>query len=74
MNYIEYEVLTAVVMKSSVIMDIMVHSPLKASQYFRGTCSLHLQGQRVCQAINEHYAVTKQSHPLELDYMAYPRG
>jgi hypothetical protein len=35
-------VLTAVVMKSSVIWDVMLYNPLKVSWHFRGTYCLHL--------------------------------
>jgi hypothetical protein len=36
-----FEVLTAVVMKSSVFWDITPCSPLKVNQRFRGTCCFH---------------------------------
>jgi hypothetical protein len=41
-----FEVLTAVVMKSSVFRDITPCSPLKVNSRFGGTCRLHLQGRR----------------------------
>jgi hypothetical protein len=39
-NYkvVGFEVLTAVVMKSSILSDIMPCSPLKANRRFGGTC------------------------------------
>jgi hypothetical protein len=45
-----FEVLTAVVMKSSIFWDIMSCSTLKVNRHFGGTCHLHLQGQRISQA------------------------
>jgi hypothetical protein len=43
MYSVRYEVLTAVVMKSSVFWDITRCSPLKVNVRFGGTCHLHLQ-------------------------------
>jgi hypothetical protein len=40
---VRFEVLTAVVMKSSVFWDITTCSPLKVSRRFGGTCNLHLR-------------------------------
>jgi hypothetical protein len=34
------EVLTIMIMKSSLFWDIILCNPLKLNQYFRGTCSL----------------------------------
>jgi hypothetical protein len=48
------EVLTAVVMKSSIFWDIKPCSLLKFNRHFRGICSLHLQGGRISQARNQH--------------------
>jgi hypothetical protein len=39
-----FEVVTAVVMKSTLFWDITPYSPLKVSHCFRGTYCLHLQG------------------------------
>jgi hypothetical protein len=39
-----FEVLTAVVMKSTVFCDISPCSQLRVNRNFRGTCHLHLQG------------------------------
>jgi hypothetical protein len=44
---LELEVLTAVVMKSSIFWDITPRSPLKVNKRFRGTYRLHLQCRRV---------------------------
>jgi hypothetical protein len=44
-KFVGSEVLTAVVMKSTVFWDITPCSLLKANRSFEGTCSLHLQGQ-----------------------------
>jgi hypothetical protein len=48
-----FEVLTAVVKKSSVFWDITPCSPLKVNRPFEGTCRLHLQGRRISQARNQ---------------------
>jgi hypothetical protein len=48
-----FEVLTTVVMKSSVLWDITLCTPPKVNQHFRGTCHLHLQGQTVSQATSK---------------------
>jgi hypothetical protein len=42
-TYLGPEVLTAVVMKSSISWDIMACGPLKVSGSFEGTCRSHLQ-------------------------------
>jgi hypothetical protein len=53
-NHVGFEVLTAVVMKSSNFWDMTPRSLLKANQHFIRTCRLQLQGQRIRQAINQH--------------------
>jgi hypothetical protein len=40
-----------VIMKSFIFWDIMVYSPLEVSGRFGGTFHLHLQGQRMSQAM-----------------------
>jgi hypothetical protein len=55
--YVRFEVLAAVVMKSSVFWDATLCSTLKINQCFRGTCRLHLQGQRT----NQHEAGSRRS-------------
>jgi hypothetical protein len=45
-----FEVLTAVVMKSSVFLNTTPSSPLKVNKRFGGTHRLHLQDLRVSQA------------------------
>jgi hypothetical protein len=45
-----YEVLTPVVMKSSIFSDIMQCSALKLSGHFGGICRIHLQCGRISQA------------------------
>jgi hypothetical protein len=52
-------------MKSSVFWDVMQFSLLKFNQHFGGTCHLHLQGQRVCQARNHTEAGNKQGYSVE---------
>jgi hypothetical protein len=49
-NNVGFEVLTAVVMKSSIFWDTPPCSPLEVNWCFRGTCNLHLQGPRTSQA------------------------
>jgi hypothetical protein len=49
-----FDVVTAVVMKNSIFGDIMMCSLLKVSLCFGGTCRLHLQGQTISQARNQH--------------------
>jgi hypothetical protein len=46
---IRFEVLTAVVMKSSIFWDITPCSPLNVNNCFGGTCRLNLQGRRKSQ-------------------------
>jgi hypothetical protein len=41
--HVELEILTAVVMKSTIFWDITPCSPLKVNQHFGGTYRLHLQ-------------------------------
>jgi hypothetical protein len=41
-----FEVLTAVIMKTTIFCDRTPCSPLKVNQRFGGTCRLHLQGRR----------------------------
>jgi hypothetical protein len=54
--YLGSEVLTVVIMKSSIFWDIMTCGPLKVNWRFGGTCRLHLQGRRISRAWNEHEA------------------
>jgi hypothetical protein len=42
----EYELLTVIVMNSSIFWDIMLCSLLEVNQHLRGICHLHLQGWR----------------------------
>jgi hypothetical protein len=51
--FVGFEVLTAVVMKSTIFWDITPCSPLKFNRRFGGTYRLHLQGRRISQAINQ---------------------
>jgi hypothetical protein len=52
-DYSRFDVLTTVVMKSSIFWDIMSCSPLKVNRRFGGTCRLHFQGLRIIQARNQ---------------------
>jgi hypothetical protein len=56
-----FEVLTAMVMKMSILCDITPCSPLKINPGFRGTCRLYLQGRGISQTRNQHEAGSKQS-------------
>jgi hypothetical protein len=47
LSYVRFEVLTAVVMKSSTFSDIKQCSPLKINRRLGGTCRLHLQNRRI---------------------------
>jgi hypothetical protein len=70
------EVLTVVVMNSSVFWDITLHSPLKVSWHFGGTCQLRLQGIKINQARHYHEAGSKQRYtPLKQTTKHYiPEG
>jgi hypothetical protein len=48
------EVLIVVVMKTSILWDIMPCSVLKVNWHLRRTCHHHLQGWRISQAWNQH--------------------
>jgi hypothetical protein len=50
-NSVRFEILTAVVIKSSIFWDISSCSLLKVNRRFGGTCRLHLQGRRISQAL-----------------------
>jgi hypothetical protein len=55
-SLVEYKVITAVVMKSSIFSETAPYSLLKVNQCFGGTCHLHLQVQRISQARNQSEA------------------
>jgi hypothetical protein len=57
--YAGFEVLTAVVMKSTIFWDIMPCSLLKANRHFGGTHRLHLQCQ-IRQARYQHKSMWHQ--------------
>jgi membrane protein insertase Oxa1/YidC/SpoIIIJ len=54
------------VLKSSFFCDIMPCSPLKVSQSFGGMYHLHLNGQRISQARNQHEALVLLKRLLTL--------
>jgi hypothetical protein len=60
---IGFEVLTAVVMKSTIFWDITPCSSLSVNRCFGGTYRLHLQGRRISRARNQRES---RSHPLNL--------
>jgi hypothetical protein len=47
LEIVGFEVLTAVVEKSSVFRDVAPCSPFKIIERFGGTCGLHFQRQRI---------------------------
>jgi hypothetical protein len=49
----------------------MLCSILEVNRYFWGTCHLHLQGQRISQARNQHKAGIKQSLIKLVSCLAY---
>jgi hypothetical protein len=51
--YLGFEVLTAVVMKSTIFWDITACSPLKANRRYGGIYCLHLQGLKIIRARNQ---------------------
>jgi hypothetical protein len=66
--YVEFEVMTARVMRSFVCWDITYCSPLKVSPRFGGTCRLHLQSWRVSQARNQHEAARKKKSLFQANF------
>jgi hypothetical protein len=48
-----FDVLTAMVMNSSIFWDITSCIPLKVNRRFEGICRLYLQGRRISQARNQ---------------------
>jgi hypothetical protein len=48
-----FELLTAVVMKSTIFWDITPCSPLSVNRRFGGTYRIHLQGRIICRARNQ---------------------
>jgi hypothetical protein len=56
-----FQILTAVVMKSSIFCDIMTCGPLKVNWRFAGTCNRHLERRRISQARNQRGVGSKQS-------------
>jgi hypothetical protein len=52
-HIVGFEVLTAVVMKSSSFWDITPCNPLKVKRRFGGICRLYLQGRRISRARNQ---------------------
>jgi hypothetical protein len=60
-----FEVLRAVVIKSSVIWDVTPCSLLQVNRRFRELCLLHLQGRRTSQARSQHEEGSNQSIILQ---------
>jgi hypothetical protein len=59
--YVEFEVLTEVVMKSPMFWDITPYILLKGNLRFGETCHLNLQRRRISQTRNQGEEVSKQS-------------
>jgi hypothetical protein len=59
-----FEVLTEVVMKSSVYLDIPPCSPLKIKRRLIGKCRVHLQGRIISQKRNKSEVCSKQNNRL----------
>jgi hypothetical protein len=57
---VEFQVLTVVILKSSVFCDIIQFSPLIINQRFGGTCHLHLQDRRISEARSQHETSSKE--------------
>jgi hypothetical protein len=53
LSIVEFEVLTAVVMKSTIFWDITQCSPLRVKRRFGGTYRLQLQGRKISRARNQ---------------------
>jgi hypothetical protein len=53
------QVVTAVVTRSSIFLDITLCSLLEIYRYFGRTCRLHLQHRRISPARNQHEEVKK---------------
>jgi hypothetical protein len=51
-----FEILTALVMKSTIFWHITPCSPLKVNKYFGAICHFQLQGRRISQTINQREA------------------
>jgi hypothetical protein len=60
-----FEVLIAVVMKSSAFWDIMPYSQFKVNRRFGVTCRLSPKGRRISQARDQHEAGSKQTRSSE---------
>jgi hypothetical protein len=58
-HVVGFKVLTEVLMKSSVIQDVMPCSALKINQCFRGTYGSHLPCQRISQVRNQNEASSR---------------
>jgi hypothetical protein len=52
-HFVEFEVLTAVVMKSTIFWDITPCSPLRVNRRFGGTYCLRFQGGRISRERNQ---------------------
>jgi hypothetical protein len=63
--YIEFEILTVVVMKSTVILGMRTCSPLELNLLFGGTYSLHLPGRKISQARYQREGRWQVYHPKD---------
>jgi hypothetical protein len=61
LNLVGFEVLTAVVMKSTIFWDVTPCSPLKVNRCFGGTYGLHFHGEKWAEQETSVRAGGKQS-------------
>jgi hypothetical protein len=64
-KHVGFEVLTPVVMKSTIFWDITPCSPLKVNRRFGWTYRLHYQSRRISQIRNQREENSKQSLKIE---------
>jgi hypothetical protein len=69
--YIRFEVLTAVVMNSSILWDVIPCNPLKVNERFGSTRHLHLQSGRLSQARTRLKQVATRACFMLVSYMIY---
>jgi hypothetical protein len=67
MNFVTPELLTAVVMKSSVLWDITPCGSLKVNRCFGGICCLNRYGRRISQTRNKCEASSKQDRLFNMN-------
>jgi hypothetical protein len=68
--FVEFEVLTAIDMKSSIFWDVTPCSPVNDNIRFVGTYRLHLRGERLSLARSQHETGSKICYLLHASFMA----